>query len=283
MRKRPRRGKILPVPRRSGRLYVAIEPARVGMFRFLLEAADNLGLMSVVDRFGAVLQIRFSPNQEREVREFLRGMRERVPFKEIPFEEPDAARVLPGTLVYVMGPSGCGKDSLLRGAAELPALKAPEARVWFARRHITRPADAGGEDHIALAPGEFAAKREAEAFALDWESHGLSYGIAAEDIDSRLAQGWTVVLNGSRAYLPEALRRYPGLLPVLIAVRPEILRERLLARGRETAEQIEERLTHAPALPADPPNLVRIDNSGNLAEAVAAFTALLPRGGFPRS
>ena len=82
-RKRPRRGKVLPVPTRSARLYLSIAPSKVGMFRFLLEAADNLALMTVVDRFGAVLQIRFSPHQEREVRRFLEGMRERLSFKEI--------------------------------------------------------------------------------------------------------------------------------------------------------------------------------------------------------
>jgi hypothetical protein len=54
------------------------------MFRFLLEAEDNLGIMTVVDRWGAVLMLRFSPQQERELREFLAGMQERVDFTILP-------------------------------------------------------------------------------------------------------------------------------------------------------------------------------------------------------
>ncbi len=82
-RQRPRRGKVLPVPSRSSHLYVRVASAKVGMFRFLLEAADNLALMSVVDRFTAVLQIRYSPHQEAEVRACLRDMRERLEIEEI--------------------------------------------------------------------------------------------------------------------------------------------------------------------------------------------------------
>ena len=57
------------------------------MFRFLLEAQDNLGLMTVVDRWGAVLQVRFSPHQERDMREFLEGMQETIPFTILPILE----------------------------------------------------------------------------------------------------------------------------------------------------------------------------------------------------
>lgn len=79
-RGRQKRGRLLPPPMRSGRLYCRIDPSLVHMFRYLLEAEDNLGLMTVVDRWGAVLQVRFSPHQEREVREYLTGMQESVPF-----------------------------------------------------------------------------------------------------------------------------------------------------------------------------------------------------------
>lgn len=79
-----RKGRVYPAPRYSGRLYCRIDPSRVHMFRFLLEAEDNLGIMTVVDRWGAVLMLRFSPQQERELREFLAGMQERVDFTILP-------------------------------------------------------------------------------------------------------------------------------------------------------------------------------------------------------
>lgn len=54
-----------------------------------------------------------------------------------------------GTLIYVMGPSGSGKDSLL--SALRPRLRG--LPVAFARRYISRPACAGGEQHMALSAG----------------------------------------------------------------------------------------------------------------------------------
>ena len=79
-RARERKGKVFSAPNRSAHLYVRIDSSKVHMFRFLLEAADNLGIMTVVDRWGAILMVRFSPHQERELREFLTGMQATVPF-----------------------------------------------------------------------------------------------------------------------------------------------------------------------------------------------------------
>lgn len=64
----------------SERLYVQIDPARVHMFRFLLEAEENLGYMSVVDRWRAVLQVTFAPGQERELRACLATIGQTQPF-----------------------------------------------------------------------------------------------------------------------------------------------------------------------------------------------------------
>ena len=61
-----------------------------------------------------------------------------------------------GSLVYVMGPSGAGKDSVLGRARVLLPPKAP---VVFAHRYITRPADIGGENHVAVTRAEFAMRR----------------------------------------------------------------------------------------------------------------------------
>ncbi|MCL2635005.1 MAG: phosphonate metabolism protein/1,5-bisphosphokinase (PRPP-forming) PhnN [Betaproteobacteria bacterium] len=141
-------------------------------------------------------------------------------------------------LIYVVGASGSGKDSLMRYARKKLAR---HSGVCFAHRYITRPADAGGENHVTLSPDEFAARTQANLFALHWQSHGLSYGIGIE-INQWLAKGVTVVVNGSREYLPAARQCFPKLLPVLIEVSEATLRQRLNARSRETSEDIEKRL-----------------------------------------
>lgn len=82
-RKRRRARKMrppLPAPRFSSRLYVRLAPADVAMFRFLLEAEDNLAYMSTVDRWTSVLQVTFSPHQADAVRACLDSIRTRIPF-----------------------------------------------------------------------------------------------------------------------------------------------------------------------------------------------------------
>ena len=174
-------------------------------------------------------------------------------------------------LIYIMGPSGCGKDSLMGSARSLLPAGAP---VAFAHRYITRPADAGGENHVALTRAEFQMRLNRGLFALSWESHGFSYGLGRE-IDLWMTQGLSVVMNGSRQALPAALRSYPDLLPVLVTVSEELLRQRLAGRGREDAQELERRLARARLDVGEVPGLVRFDNSGHLAERGRALANLI--------
>lgn len=117
------------------------------------------------------------------------------------------------------------------------------------------------------------------AFAMHWRANGLDYGIPRQ-VDQWLAAGRAVLVNGSRAYLPEARQRYPDLLAVLVEVKPEVLRQRLLARGRETAEEVEQRLARSARLQAAAdPSVHVLDNSSTLEAAVAAFVSLLRHQG----
>lgn len=151
---------------------------------------------------------------------------------------------------------------------------ATEPAIVFAHRYITRPADAGGENHVALSPDEFTTRCRAGLFALHWHSHGHAYGIGIE-IDQWLRKGITVVINGSRQYLPEAQRRYPELFPVKIEVSPQVLRERLLARGREHARDIDQRLVRHSELSAHHHHGHVICNDGSLHEAGEVLTCLV--------
>lgn len=184
--------------------------------------------------------------------------------------QPDIA-VRGGRLVYVIGSSGAGKDSIIAHARQ----RLGSERHVFARRHVTRPADSGGEDHIAITMAEFEQDCAAGRYALSWRGNGLGYGVGIE-IDLWLQSGRHVILNGSRAYLPEAARRYSTLLPVLITIDPAVLRQRLSARGRESTDEIDARIRRAAELGTiDHPGLAVIANNGPLAEAGEAFVALL--------
>jgi ribose 1,5-bisphosphokinase len=84
-----------------------------------------------------------------------------------------------------------------------------------------------------------------------------------------MSKGFNVVVNGSRAYLEEVARLYPLLTPVLITADYDLLRHRLQERGRESSEQIEQRLQTARSLDrlTAHPRLCRIVNNGTLAQA----------------
>ena len=148
------------------------------------------------------------------------------------------------------------------------------APVAFAHRYITRPADSGGENHIALTPEEFSLRLSKGFFSLYWESHGLRYGVGRE-IDFWIADGLRVVVNGSREYFPQALTRYPSMVPVEITADREVIVWRLASRGRETPAQAGERLRRGVALRVDHPGLVRIDNSGPLEVAGEKLLSIL--------
>jgi ribose 1,5-bisphosphokinase len=175
-----------------------------------------------------------------------------------------------GTLVLVVGPSGVGKDSILAGAAEY--LRG-DSRVVFARRVITRPADTGDENHIAVSPAEFADLRQSGRLMLDWRAHGLDYGLPQE-FASTLEAGRCVVANVSRSVVQEARRRLAPVATVAITAAPATLAARLAGRGRETLAEIDRRLERPGALSLDQADFI-IDNDGPLTAAVDRFVALL--------
>ena len=141
----------------------------------------------------------------------------------------------------IVGPSGAGKDTLIRGAlATRPDLR-------LVRRVITRPAEAGGEDFEGVTEDEFLTRRDRGDFALHWQAHGLCYGIPKTQVDGP----GDVIFNGSRAALPQAAQVFPNLRVILVTAPDAILAARLAARGRETEADIRQRLTRAAfALPA---------------------------------
>ncbi len=174
-----------------------------------------------------------------------------------------------GRLVAVVGPSGAGKDTLMAGAR---VALAGDPRIRFVRRAITRPAEAGGEEHRALTEAAFEAERAAGGFALHWQAHGLRYGIP-RDIEDDIAQGRVVVANLSRAVLAEADARYP-LLVLEITAPPDVLAARLAARGREDAADVAARLAREAAVPAGLA-VSRVLNDGPVEVGIAALVSAL--------
>ncbi|RST86801.1 phosphonate metabolism protein/1,5-bisphosphokinase (PRPP-forming) PhnN [Aquibium carbonis] len=183
-----------------------------------------------------------------------------------------------GAFVAIVGPSGVGKDTLIAYAkARLGADE--RAPVHFVRRVITRAADGSTEDHDSLSPEAFEHARAGGAFSLSWDAHGLHYGLPAS-VDRQIAAGHTVVANLSRAALPALKVRYRHVLVVAITASPETLAKRLMARGRESADEVSARLARA-AAGADGVSgaVTSIVNDGPIEQAGEALVAAIRSAG----
>ena len=177
--------------------------------------------------------------------------------------ERPSVPVTGGAFVAVVGPSGCGKDTLINYARE--ALSSRND-VFFVRRVITRPTDGATEDHIPATAAQFERKRGSGDFAFHWDAHGLRYGLPVE-IDDRIRDGDCAVCNGSRAVLDALSRRYAGFQVVSITAAPERIAQRLALRGRESSDEIRARLERSAQLPTPWPGAIIVDNSTTIEAA----------------
>lgn len=167
----------------------------------------------------------------------------------------------------IVGPSGAGKDTLIAGAL------AARPDLALVRRVITRPEEAGGEDFEGVTEAEFVRRKAEGAFALDWQAHGLRYGIPVDQVTRRPG---TVLFNGSRAALPLARQVFPGLGVIVITAPDAVLASRLAARGRESAEDIRARLARATfALPEGLGRVAVVQNDATPEVGIARLLAAL--------
>ncbi len=174
-----------------------------------------------------------------------------------------------GKLFYVMGASGSGKDSLLDAVVDQLA-----DQVTVVRRHITRADGAGGERHIAVSQEDFLRMLAAGEFCMHWQAHGLYYGISRQMLES-LRQNKTLMMNGSREYLPEARKVVPWLKPVLVQVSAEVQESRLRTRGREDKKELAGRLQRRVSIDAADTSITIINNDASLQESAQAFCRLI--------
>jgi len=176
----------------------------------------------------------------------------------------------PGTMIVVVGPSGAGKDSVIDFALKRLG---PHEALHLVQRAITRPPDAGGEDHESVSTAEFDARLRSDGFAVAWEAHGLKYGVPRSAVE-RIGAGQTLIANGSRAALAQFRRVFPRLVIVQITASTEVLASRLVARGRESEADIRRRLSRQAPEILDR-DVTIIDNSGPLDVAGTHFADLV--------
>ncbi|MER6523747.1 phosphonate metabolism protein/1,5-bisphosphokinase (PRPP-forming) PhnN [Streptomyces sp. NPDC001508] len=176
-------------------------------------------------------------------------------------------KIGPGTFVAVVGASGVGKDALI---AETRRHAGPD--LSLPQRHITR-APGPGENHLPVSARTFRIAAEAGHFAIEWNAHGLRYGIPIE-IDDDIRDGRSVVVNVSRSVLGELAARYEHLAVVRVTVSEAVRASRLRARGREDADDVARRL-HRPDPAPDYAVDAEIHNDGTIEAGAAALLRVI--------
>jgi ribose 1,5-bisphosphokinase len=152
----------------------------------------------------------------------------------------EAGAIGPGRLVLVVGPSGAGKDTLLRLAQ---AACTDDQNVVFPRRVVTRESSAA-EDNIAMSPDEFRRGIDHGDFAVHWDAHGHSYALPL-DINDDIRAGRAVVVNVSRTVIAALRQAYANVVVVAITAPPDVLAQRLAARARHSDGNIADRLSRS--------------------------------------
>ena len=173
-----------------------------------------------------------------------------------------------GEIVAVVGPSGAGKDSLMRAAKrEMP-------EIAIVQRVITRRNPDLSEDFICVSDEQFQERINSGGFAVHWKAHGLNYGIPIEVHDT-LATARIVLFNGSRAALADAKIAFSGLKVVEVRADSSVIFARLSERAREDNDEIVSRLKRSASIPEGIDPYAIIENSGDFEAAASMFIQAL--------
>lgn len=143
----------------------------------------------------------------------------------------------------ITGPSGVGKGTLIRGLLErVPGL---ELSVSATTRK-PRPGERDGVDYRFMSPEEFDQHVAAGDFVEHAAYSGNRYGTLRSELERRLQEGAGVVLEIEVQGARQVRRAMPAAVAVFIAPPSrDALRARLVGRGTDDAEQVQERLRTA--------------------------------------
>ncbi len=176
-----------------------------------------------------------------------------------------------GRMILVVGPSGAGKDTLIRAASEALV---DDPQFHFPKRSVTRSSDEAREAHDSLSDEAFRALESQGGFCLSWQAHGLSYGIPTE-VQRVLERGETVVVNASRTVVTAASRRFPNLEVIHVTAGPDVIARRLASRPGTREEETDHRLARQVNWQDAKIEVREIVNDGPLAQSIHKFLMLL--------
>jgi guanylate kinase len=140
----------------------------------------------------------------------------------------------------ITGPSGVGKGTLIRELLQqVPGLELSVS----ATTRAPREGEENSRDYHFLTPEEFEQRVEEKDF-LEWATYsGNRYGTLRSEVERCLEHGRSVVLEIEVQGAQQVRAAKPDSVQIFIAPPdPAVLRERLIGRGTDSTEAIDERL-----------------------------------------
>ena len=146
-----------------------------------------------------------------------------------------------GKLIIISGPSGAGKSTIVR------ALMAQSPGAFFsvsATTRAIRPGEEEGVDYLFVSREQFQELIRTDGL-MEWAEYvGNYYGTPSKPVLEKLEQGFDVILDIESRGARQVMDKYPEAVSIFVCA-PSFaeLEKRLRARGTNTEEDIQRRLT----------------------------------------
>jgi guanylate kinase len=175
----------------------------------------------------------------------------------------------------ITGPSGVGKGTLIRALLD----RIPDLELSVSA--TTRAPRAGEEDGVHyhfLARDEFDRRVAAGDFVEHATYSGNRYGTLRSELDRRIDAGRPVVLEIEVQGARQVRQAMPEAVQVFIAPPSrEALRARLVGRGTDAPEQVEERLRTADEELTAQPEFAHVVVNDRLEDAIESLVGVVQR------
>jgi guanylate kinase len=148
----------------------------------------------------------------------------------------------PGTLIVLCGPSGVGKSTISRRLAEEHGV----TYIVSATTRQKRDGDDKGKIYDHIAKQEFFRRLDHDEFLEYAQVYGDYYGTPKREALACLAAGRDVLLEIDVQGALQVRYQYPDTLMIFVLPPDEqTLEQRLIERGRDTADDIQKRFRQA--------------------------------------
>ncbi|HTX47701.1 MAG TPA: guanylate kinase [Solirubrobacteraceae bacterium] len=176
-------------------------------------------------------------------------------------------------LFVITGPSGVGKGTLIRGLRE----RLPELQLSVsATTRPPRPGEQDGVDYHFLDAEEFERRVAAGQFVEHAMYSGNRYGTLRTELEGLLQEGIPVVLEIEVQGARQVRSALPNAFQVFIAPPSvEALRARLVGRGTDAPDQVDERLRTAERELEAQPEFARVVVNDRLEQATDELAGIV--------